>query len=100
MFKVIYKTTRPNTKTLFFPPSKNIEHIVLEAKSAGQLLSDSTTFSTDRLTRTYTAVWINKEALETFKSNSLIKDFFKLRGWYEQENDHVQNTVTIETTIL
>jgi hypothetical protein len=89
MFKVIYKTTRPNTKTLFFPRSKEMEELVTQSKTNGQLLEDTTTFSDNKLIRTYTATWINKEALDFFNSNETVKEFAKRKRWYDQENDHI-----------
>jgi hypothetical protein len=96
MFKVIYKTIRPSTKTLFFPRSKEMEELVLLAKADGRLLEDATVFSDDKLIRTYTATWISKEALGAFNNNDIVKEFVKRRRWYEQENDHTQNNISME----
>jgi hypothetical protein len=89
MFKVTYKTTRPTTKTLFFPRSKEMEELVTQAKTTGQLLEDTMVFSDDKLSQTYTATWISKEALDFFNSDETAKEFAKRKRWYDRENDHI-----------
>jgi hypothetical protein len=100
MVKVIYKTTRPTANSLFFPSSKAVDLISSQAKAGGHLLKDYMTFSNDRLTRTYTAIWLNNDCLEEFKRNTAIVDFFRMRGWYEQENEHIQSIITIEVDCI
>lgn len=89
MFKVTYKTTRPTTKTLFFPRSKEMEELVKQVKANGQLLEDTIVFSDDKLSQTYTVTWISKEALDFFNNNETVIEFAKRKRWYDRENDHI-----------
>ena len=96
MVKVIYKTTRLSTKTLFFPKPQGMDKLAIVAREAGHLLEESTTFSNDKLVRTHTAVWASKEVLDSYNEIELVKDFIKRRRWYDQQTDQTQLVTIIE----
>lgn len=95
MFKVVYTATRQSATTVFFPRSKRMEELAAVARSNGELLKEFTSFSEDKLVRTYTAIWSSKEALDKFNEEDAVKDFAKRKRWYEQQTDQSQRVTEI-----
>lgn len=86
--------TRPSTDVKFFGnasqenANKKIQtqQLVETYKANGQLLSESNSLSTDRLTITYSALWSSKEAYDAYRTSSQISQFHQDRKAYNESN--------------
>lgn len=93
MFKVTYRTTRPNKFIHFYPRPKVIKDLIDAEKAAGRLKHEHTGFSEDFLIKQYVAIWSSKQDLVNFNSKPEVQRFIKRKKFYDQENDHYTNVM-------
>lgn len=92
MIKVTKVRTRPSTEVKFLRAAmpldlkeyRNQKYVV-----SGKLLAEQTTFSEDRLTMTYTAVWATQEDFDEYDTDPQLVAF-----WAARDAAHLDSGVT------
>lgn len=94
MYKVTYRTVRPNKFIHFYPRPQVIKELIDVEKRAGRLKHEHTGFSEDFLIKSYVAIWASKKDLYNFNSKPEVQRFIKRKKFYDQENEHYTNVLT------
>ena len=87
--------TRPNTNVPFFGATPEAFKAKVDAvlpvinsyKTNGQLLSESISFSTDKLTQTYSALWASKDVYDAYLQDPVMAQYITDRREYNQANN-------------
>jgi hypothetical protein len=87
MFKVISKWQRPTVDVNFYKRGEAVTQVSTNAKIAGQLVSEETFLSPDKLTMTYVANWDTIESYNQFNTLSEVLDYVQERDAYNESNN-------------
>lgn len=99
MIKVTKVRTRPSVDVPFRRQMMPIELRSYREDtyvSTGKLLSEQTTFSEDRLTMTYVAVWADRESFDAYDADPLLNAFWAARDAAQLDSGIVAQDRTIE----
>jgi hypothetical protein len=87
MFKVISKWQRPSLDVNFYRRGESATQASTNAKIAGNLVSEETFLSPDRLTMTYVANWDTIESYNQFNLLSEVLEYVQARDVYNDSNN-------------
>ncbi len=100
MFKVICKWQRPTLDVSFYKRGESATQASTNAKIAGQLVSEETFLSPDKLTMTYVGNWDNIDSYNQFNLLSEIIEYVQERDAYNDSNNitlMLKKTETLST---
>ena len=87
MFKVISKWQRPTLDVNFYRRGESATQASTNAKIAGQLVSEETFLSPDRLTMTYVANWDSIASYNSFNTVSAVSSYVQARDAHNDANN-------------
>jgi hypothetical protein len=90
MYKITTVHTRPDTTTPFYRRDAEVASISTDAKLNGQLLSEESVLSEDKLTVTYVAVWDSFVSFDTFSKVEAVAAFRVAKAEHNRANNIIQ----------
>ena len=97
MFKITTSHTRPDVTTPFYRRGDDVAALATEAKLNGQMLSEESVVSEDKLTVVYTAVWDSFSSFDTFSKLEAVVAFRTAKGVHNREKNIMQLSTKQET---